>query len=73
MAVTAAEAADQMIENLFALTRDLNMDVNLQDKGITVSDLDGMVEAAAKVTRLLNNNPKPMGRDDIRSVYRRLL
>ena len=71
--LTAAEAADQMIENLFALTRDLNMGVNLRDKGITAADLDGMVEAAAKVTRLLNNNPKPMGKDDIRSVYSRLL
>ena len=69
----AAEAADRMIESLFALTRDLNMNVDLRDKGITAADLDGMVEAAAKVTRLLNNNPKPMGKDDIRSVYRRLL
>jgi alcohol dehydrogenase class IV len=71
--LTAAEAADRMIENLFVLTRDLNMDVNLRDKGITAADLEGMVEAASMVTRLLNNNPKPMSKNDIRSVYNRLL
>jgi alcohol dehydrogenase class IV len=62
-----------MIENLFVLTRDLNMDVNLRDKGITAADLEGRVEAASRVPRLLNNNPKPMSKNDIRSVYNRLL
>jgi len=31
------------------------------------------VEAASKVTRLLENNPKPLAKSDMRAIYRRLL
>ena len=71
--LSAADAADRMIESLFALTRDLQMTVSLQDRGLTADDIEGMVDAASKVTRLLNNNPKPMTREDIRAVYNHLL
>lgn len=71
--LSAADAADQLIKSLFALTRDLQMTVSLRDRGLTADDIEGMVEAASKVTRLLNNNPKPMTREDIRTVYNRLL
>ena len=71
--LSAADAADRLIKSLFALTRDLQMTVSLRDRGLTADDIEGMVEAASKVTRLLNNNPKPMTREDIRTVYNRLL
>ena len=32
-----------------------------------------MIEAAAKVTRLLDNNPKVVTKDDMRAIYRKLL
>ncbi len=71
--LTAQEAAQQMVDNLFSLVRDLEIETSLKDKGITEADLDGMVEAAAKVTRLLDNNPKPMNKEDIRGIYKKLL
>ena len=71
--MSVADAADRLIKSLFALTRDLQMTVSLRDRGLTADDIEGMVEAASKVTRLLNNNPKPMTREDIRTVYNRLL
>ena len=71
--LSAADAADRLIKSLFALTRDLQMTVSLRDRGLTADDIEGMVDAASKVTRLLNNNPKPMTREDIRTVYNRLL
>ncbi|HWR28264.1 MAG TPA: iron-containing alcohol dehydrogenase, partial [Negativicutes bacterium] len=67
--LSAKEAAEKMIENLFSLTHDLNMDIHLRDKGVTEKDLEIMVEAASKVTRLLNNNPKPMTKEDMRNIY----
>ncbi|WP_425058997.1 Long-chain-alcohol dehydrogenase 1 [Sporomusa carbonis] len=66
------QAAEKMIENLYSLINDLNIQVNLQEKGISESDIDFMTEAASKVTRLLNNNPKPMNKDDIREIYKKL-
>ena len=71
--LSARDAAEKMIENLFSLAHDLKINMSLQDKGIAAEDLDGMVEAASKVTRLLNNNPKPMSKEDIRSIYLKLM
>lgn len=73
--ISAEAAAQKMIDNLFALVADLkiNESLNLKKRGITVADVDVMVEGAAKVTRLLNNNPKPMSREDMRNIYLKLL
>jgi alcohol dehydrogenase class IV len=72
-ALSTSEAADAMIENLYTLISDLNIALTLRDKGITEADLDFLVAAAAKVTRLLDNNPKLMTKDDIRAIYQKLL
>jgi alcohol dehydrogenase class IV len=71
--LSTTEAAEKMIENLYSLIEDLNIDSGLGNKGITVEDLELMVEAAAKVTRLLDNNPKIMTKDDMREIYKKLL
>jgi alcohol dehydrogenase class IV len=71
--LTARQAAEKMVANLFALIADLNIAASLKDRGITAAELDAMVEAAAKVTRLLDNNPKTMTKDDMREIYRKLL
>ena len=66
------QAAEKMIENLYSLIRDLEIHVDLQQKGIHESDIDSMADAALKVTRLLNNNPKPMNKEDIKTIYKKL-
>lgn len=71
--LSTREAAEKMIENLYSLLNDLHIQSVLQDKGISEADLAGMVEAASKVTRLLDNNPKPMTKDDMRAIYKQLL
>ena len=70
---TTREAAEKMIENLYALIRELNVTCDLKAKGIDESVLDELVEAAAKVTRLLDNNPKAVTKEDMRAIYRKLL
>lgn len=67
------DAAQKVIEELYALIDDLDLNVNLRDKGISEADLDSMVESAAQVTRLLDNNPRPMTREDMRNIYLKLL
>lgn len=68
-------AAEKMIVNLFSLVADLQIkeSLKLKERGITVSDIDVLVEGAAKVTRLLNNNPKAMSKADMRAIYMNLL
>jgi alcohol dehydrogenase class IV len=66
-------AGERMIAALYALNADLGIVSSLRDKGITDRDVEGLVDGAAKVTRLLDNNPRPMTRSDMRAIYERLL
>lgn len=70
---TTREAAEKMIDNLYSMIKDLEVKCDLRAKGINEEALDGMIEAAAKVTRLLNNNPKVVTKDDMRAIYKKLL
>ncbi|MEN6412275.1 MAG: iron-containing alcohol dehydrogenase [Veillonellales bacterium] len=70
---TTREAAERMIDNLYSMIEDLNVKCDLQAKGINEAALDDMIEAAAKVTRLLDNNPKVVTREDMRAIYKKLL
>ena len=68
-----AAAADAFVQALRQLNTDLNIPNSLQGFGIAAADIDGLVEGASKVTRLLDNNPRPMSRDDMRQLYAALL
>lgn len=71
--LSAGQAADAMIDSLFGLNRDLEIPADLKRWNITAADLETLVEGAAKVTRLLDNNPRPMSKTDIRAIYSQLL
>ena len=68
-----AEATQAFIAALFAFNHDLEIPADLKRWNITEADLETLAEGAAKVTRLLDNNPRPMNKDDIRAVYLKLL
>jgi alcohol dehydrogenase class IV len=68
-----AAAGQAMIDALYALNADLGIAPDLRAQGITAADLDGLVDGAAKVTRLLDNNPRPMSRADMRAIYAALI
>lgn len=67
------QASAAVVDALFALNRDLEIPADLKRWNITAADLDTLVEGAAKVTRLLDNNPRPMDNADIRAIYAQLL
>lgn len=69
----AAEAAERVIESLHQLIRDLNIPESLKEFGVAEQDAGSLVDGALKVTRLLDNNPKALSREDIGSIYARLL
>ncbi len=66
-------AGERFIGALESLNRDLGIRADLRAVGVKPEDLDGLVDGAAKVTRLLDNNPRPMSRADMRAIYQRLL
>jgi alcohol dehydrogenase class IV len=66
-------AADAFVQALRQLNADLGIPATLGPLGIEARDIPGLVEGAAKVTRLLDNNPRVMSRADMRALYTALL
>lgn len=64
--------ADYLINVLEKMSRDLHIPATLEELGISAADIDILVDSAFEVKRLLNNNPKPLTKDDIRSIYRKI-
>ncbi|MEB3100307.1 iron-containing alcohol dehydrogenase [Ferviditalea candida] len=71
--LSAERAAELVMEQIFAWTQTLSIPQNLAEYGVGEKDLDGLTEAALKVKRLLDNNPKVLGFEDIKGIYRKLL
>ncbi len=70
---SAKAATEAVIAALFALNRDLAIPADLKQWNITAADLETLVDGAAKVTRLLDNNPRAMSRADIAAIYTQLV
>lgn len=68
-----SEAAAAFVQALRDLNRDLGVPDSLRSLNIQPAELEGLVDGAAKVTRLLDNNPRPMTRDDMRALYAALI
>lgn len=67
------EAASAFVQALRDLNHDLGVPATLRSLNIQPADLEGLVDGAAKVTRLLDNNPRPLSRDDMRALYAALI
>jgi len=61
--------AQAVLSYLTKLAADLEIPPTLDAFGYQDGDLEELVTAASKVTRLLDNNPKPFTTDDIREVF----
>ena len=66
-------AAEKLIEEFYALIRDLNIKCDLKAVGITEDTLSELADAALTVKRLLDNNPKPMTKSDIIEIYKKII
>jgi len=64
-------AADKFNEAIKQLAADIRIPLHLRELGVTAESVPGMAEGAAKVTRLLANNPRILTVDDIREIYER--
>jgi alcohol dehydrogenase len=66
----AKEAAISAVESVKRLSREIEFPQRLSDLGIPESAFPGMAEEALKVTRPLENNPKPVSLEDAIRIYR---
>lgn len=70
---TPEQVAEALVAELYDLNRFLHIHCPLKERGITLEVVDELVEAGAKVTRLLDNNPKALSHADMKRIYTRLI
>jgi alcohol dehydrogenase class IV len=71
--VSKSVAAEAVIERIAEWTKEFDIPQNLAAFGVREEHLAELAIAASKVTRLLDNNPKPLDVRQIEDLYRKLL
>lgn len=71
--LTTGQAAEKVVERIVELTNVLEIPQNLKEYGVKEENLEELAESALEVKRLLNNNPKELNLEDIKTIYRQLL
>lgn len=67
------DAAFSFLRGINVIVQDVGIVRTLDEVGIGESELPSLVEGAARQTRLLKNNPRRLGRDDIEAIYSRAM
>lgn len=67
------QSSQRFVQALRELNTDLGIPNDLKTVGVPPEDLEALVAGAAKVTRLLDNNPRPMSTSDMRAIYEQLM
>lgn len=68
-----SEKARLLVECFESIAAQLRIPSDYAHYGVTMDDLDFLVEAGMQVTRLLNNNPRPVTAEDARRIYQEVL
>ncbi|MBS1660544.1 MAG: iron-containing alcohol dehydrogenase [Bacteroidetes bacterium] len=66
----ALETALKGVEKIRELSRECGIPMSLKEVGIPLEAVPEMAEAAMKITRLLNNNPRPVTVEDAMTIYK---
>lgn len=67
------KSAQLAVEALRTLAADLRVPSHLSEFGVKEEDIPSLAEGVMKVTRLLANNPRELGRQDAVDIYRSVL
>ena len=62
-----------MIRQIADIVKVTNIPTNLKEFGVKKEDLDFLVDAGSKQTRLLVNNMRELELEDIRNLYQKVL
>lgn len=71
--LSAEEKADYMIGQIEDIVKVTEIPTDLAAFGVKMEDLDFLVDAGSRQTRLLVNNMRQLSLDDIRSIYLKVL
>lgn len=64
-----SDSIKSVFDAAYAFCAELGIEMTLSALGVPQTDLDAMADDAFAIRRLLDNNPRDLTRDDIRSIY----
>jgi alcohol dehydrogenase class IV len=67
--LTDRAAGALAVDAVSNLCKDIGIPASLSELGISSSDIPALVEGALKVTRPVENNPRPLGHEEARMIY----
>ncbi len=67
------EKSKDFIGKISRIIQHLDIPSDLKKYGVSINDLEDLVNAGMKVTRLLNNNMKIVTKEDARKIYQEIL
>lgn len=67
------EKSQRLLDVMENIVKDLEIPTSLKDFNVDTDDLEELVEASMKVTRLLNNNKKEIKAEDAREIYKQVI
>lgn len=70
LGLDAAAGERSVFEAAYGYCQSLGVEMRLSRLGVPESDLGRMADEAHAIRRLLDNNPREIGRDDILAIYR---
>jgi alcohol dehydrogenase class IV len=70
--ISVREAAIRAVDSVKRLAKDLGVPQRLSDLGIPQAAIPGMAEEAMKVTRPLENNPRPVSLGETIRIYQKV-
>ncbi|KQV81478.1 iron-containing alcohol dehydrogenase [Rhizobium sp. Root1220] len=62
-------STQSVFDAAYAFCAELGIEMRLSGLGVPEGDLDAMADDAFAIRRLLDNNPRDLSREDIRSIY----
>ena len=71
--LNVAEKAQYVIDRIAKIVKELNIPADLKEFGVSADDIDFLVEAGSQQKRLLVNNRKVLGMEDIRAIYAKVI
>lgn len=71
--LTLLEQAYRSVDAVMSIYKDLVIPQSLTELGVPKEAIPGLAKAAINVTRLMKNNPRNMGEEDIRKIYEEAL
>lgn len=70
---TTEKKSAAVIAKLEGIVKHLDIPTSLAELGVPKEDLEVLVAAGMEVTRLLNNNMRPVTADDARNIYKEIM